>query len=64
MPNANGQSTDAQNSKPMITATNAGDALRLVSSKSAQAIAQEDKVASDHGGTQDAVTAPFPGGDQ
>lgn len=58
------QSTDAANSAPMITATNAGDDLRQISSKSAQAIAQEDKVAGDKGGTEDAVTAPFPGGDQ
>lgn len=58
------QSTDAANSAPMITARNAGDALRQISSKSSQAIAQEDKVASDHGGGQDAVTAPFPAGDQ
>ncbi len=33
------QSTDAANSKPYATATNAGDALTQISSKSAQAIA-------------------------
>ncbi len=63
MPNANGQHTDAENSRPMITAKNAGDALKQISSTSAQVIARSDPLKGDRGGNkQDAVTAPFPGG--
>jgi len=62
MPNANGQHTDAENSKPMRTASNAGDDLRQISSKSAQKIAQEDKALAGKGGTEDAVTAPLAAG--
>ena len=41
MPNANGQHTDAINSKALASATNAGDDLTQVMSASSQTIAQD-----------------------
>jgi len=41
MPNANGQHTDAENSKPLVTSTPVEDNLSTVSSQSAQKIAQD-----------------------
>ncbi len=64
MPNANGQHTDAENSKPMRTASNAGDALTKVYQRSAQAIAGDDGASPGQPASAPEVTAPFPGGDQ
>ena len=55
------QSTDAENSKPLGKATNAGDALSQISSRSAQHSAREEKSLAGKGGTDDAVPAPIPG---
>lgn len=64
MPDFNDQNTDAINSKPMVTAKNAGDALRQLSSTSTQEIARSSPLKGDKGGPVDAITAPFPSGDQ
>lgn len=41
MPNANGQHTDAENSKPLGSSTPIQDDVKQVSSQSAQKIAQD-----------------------
>ena len=56
-----GQSTDAANSAPLITATVRDSGRKDVQSRSAQDIAQDNPCAADKGGTQDAITAPIPG---
>ena len=61
MPNANGQHTDAENSKPMRTATKAGDDLKVMS-RTTRDIANDRGEDAGKGGTDDAVTAPLAAG--
>ena len=42
------QSTDFENDKPLVTATNAGDDLKQASSRSTQDIAQDNDLGQQH----------------
>jgi len=48
----------------MITATSAGNEPKQLGSRSAQAIAGDDGASTGAKGNGDAITAPFPAGDQ
>ena len=61
MPNANGQHTDAENSRASQTATNAGDALTQVSSRSVREISQDRTEDAGKGETVE-IPVPFPAG--
>jgi len=56
-----GQCTDAENSKPLVTATSAGNEPKLIGSRSAQDIAKDDGASTGAKGNGEVVTAPIPG---
>ena len=56
-----GQCTDAENSKPLATATSSGNEPRLIGSRSAQEIAKDDGASTSAKGGGEVVTASIPG---
>lgn len=55
------QSTDAENSRSLYKAKNAGDDLKQLSKRSAQDIAKDDGGSTGGSGNGEVVTAPIPG---
>ena len=57
----NGQSTDEENSKPLIKAVSAGNEPKTVSSRSVRDISGDYGTVNGASGSGNVVTAPIPG---